>query len=118
MQSLRYSSVFVILIGSLVLMSGMAMASGEVASPDGGARLKYYSSQNKFALEDTKCDAHPVFALYRINDGSEQRHNFSGGCHNGASWTITGTGRVSYRVCTNIQRRPDSCSGWLRGDSL
>ena len=87
-------------------------ASGE-ASTGHGAKVTFDSATNKFVLYDTKCDAHPVYANYRIKDGGDQRHDYQGGCGNSTSWTISGEGgQIKYRACVNVQRGFDKCSGW------
>jgi hypothetical protein len=92
-------------------------ASGEASTAD-GAKVTFDSGTNTFVLYDTKCDAHLVYADYKIKDGGDQRHDYQGGCGNSTSWTIPDEGgQVRYRACVNVQRGFDKCSGW-KTDSL
>jgi hypothetical protein len=102
---------------ALTFTAPAASASGQVVSPDGGATLSYFSSVNGFTLQDSRCDGHPVYANYRLNGGATQRVDHAGGCNTQRSWSVSGTGTIQYRACTNIQAGPDQCSSW-RTDSL
>jgi len=104
-------------LAALAFTAPAASASGQVVSPDGGATLNYFSSVNQFTLRDSRCDAHSVYANYRLNGGATQRVDHSGGCNTERSWTVSGTGTIQYRACTNIQAGPDQCSSWIN-DSL
>ncbi|WP_086661034.1 hypothetical protein [Lentzea kentuckyensis] len=104
---------------SLALAVGGAMLTMPAAHADSsasttGARATFQSDGEIFRLYDTGCDGNPVYLVYRINRGSENRHDMGGGCNSSAKYDKSyseGT-RIDYKACVNIQPGIDRCSGW------
>lgn len=65
-------------------------------------------------LDDTACDGHGVYVLYRVNAGAEKRANNSSGCGNRATIAVqSGSFNIQYRVCVDIQLGGDRCSAFV-----
>ncbi|MGB3444844.1 MAG: hypothetical protein WBA97_39405 [Actinophytocola sp.] len=101
----------------------LAMAGAAFAAPAAyadssasttGARATFTSHGEIFRLYDTACDGNPVYLVYKINGGSENRHDFSGGCDKSAEYnkSYAEGARVEYKACVNIKPGVDRCSGW------
>ena len=60
-----------------------------------------------------------MYLVYKINNGSENRLDFSGGCDENSSYDKSyskGT-TVKYKVCVDIRPGVDRCSGWSSDSS-
>ncbi len=82
-----------------------------------GAEAVYDNSANTFALHDTAFGNPPVYVLYKASSSTTTpdnptRHTFNGGCGNGETRTVSGTGH-SYMYCVD-DAPPDTCSSWKR----
>ncbi len=79
-----------------------------------GAKGTFTSYGEVFKLYDTSCDGNPVYLRYKINGGSENRINYSGGCgtHGTYNKSYAEGARVEYKACVNIELSVDRCSGW------
>jgi hypothetical protein len=79
-----------------------------------GARATFTSDGEIFRLYDTSCDGNPVYLVYKISGGSENRIDFSGGCDKSGEYnkSYAENTRVEYKACVNIDLAPDRCSGW------
>ncbi|MCT2586087.1 hypothetical protein [Actinophytocola gossypii] len=104
---------------SLALAAGGAMFTAPVAHADSsasttGARATFTSYGEVFRLYDTKCDGNPVYLVYSVNNGTENRHNFSGGCGESAKYnkSFAEGAYVEYKACVDIRPGIDKCSGW------
>ena len=66
-----------------------------------------------FDLLDAKCDAHSVYVEYRIDSDPLKRESNDGGCGTTKGINLRADHfNIDYRVCVDIQLRPDVCSGW------
>jgi hypothetical protein len=104
---------------SLALAVGGAMLAMPAAHADSsasitGAKGTFTSSGEIFRLYDTSCDGNPVYLVYKINNGAENRHDFSGGCNKSAEYnkSYSEGARIDYKVCVDIRPGIDRCSGW------
>lgn len=79
-----------------------------------GAKATFTSDGEIFRLYDTSCDGNPVYLRYKINGGSENRIDYSGGCdtHGSYNKSYDEGDEVEYRACVNIAAGIDKCSGW------
>lgn len=71
---------------ALVSLLGMSVLNGPIASADSsasieGVKVSFKSYGEVFTLDDTKCDANPVYLLYSVDGGQIHRYDFSGGCN-------------------------------------
>ena len=70
-----------------------------------------------FDLNDTKCDAAPVWVEYRIDNGDSQKVYNSGGCGTSKGINLkTGHFAITYKVCVDGTLWNNPCSEW-RGDN-
>ena len=55
-----------------------------------------------------------MYLVYKINGGSENRHDFSGGCNNNAEYnkSYAEDTEIRYKACVDIRPGFDRCSGW------
>ncbi|GAA3683217.1 hypothetical protein C8D88_11829 [Lentzea atacamensis] len=104
---------------SLALAAGGAMLAMPAAHADSsasipGARATFTSDGEIFRLYDTSCDDNPVYLRYKVNGGSEERFNFSGGCGKSATYNLdlAEGAKVEYKACVDIRPGIDRCSGW------
>jgi hypothetical protein len=104
----------------LLLGAMPAVANSSVHSPDDGAVAAYKTAENRFHLKDNKCDSRYVYLNYRLDGGTTQRAENHNGCNSIVYVPIATSGFdfVEYRVCTNINIFPDSCSSWVRDFDL
>ena len=91
-----------------------AASADSSANTTAGAKATFTSSGEIFRLYDTKCDGNPVYLVYKINGGSENRIDYSGGCDTNGEYnkSYAENTRVEYKACVNINNLPDKCSGW------
>lgn len=84
------------------------------ANTTAGAKATFTSDGEVFKLYDTKCDGNPVYLVYKISGGSENRIDYSGGCgtHGEYNKSYAENTRVEYKACVNIDNGFDKCSGW------
>jgi hypothetical protein len=70
-----------------------------------------------FDVNDTKCDASPVYVEYSINANNVKTAYSSGGCGTSKGINLqTGRFAISYRVCVDGTLWDNPCSQW-RGDN-
>ncbi|WP_158853080.1 hypothetical protein [Saccharothrix deserti] len=98
--------------GSAVLVTPAAHADSSASTT--GAEATFTSDGEIFRLYDTKCDGNPVYLVYKLRGGSENRMDFSGGCDKSAKYDkdFAENSRVEYKACVNINNAVDKCSGW------
>ena len=79
-----------------------------------GAKATFTSEGEIFRLYDTSCDGNPVYIIYKISNGGENRIDYSGGCDTSGSYnkSYAENTKVDYKACVNINNLPDRCSGW------
>lgn len=79
-----------------------------------GAKATFTSHAEIFRLYDTSCDGNPVYLRYKINGGSENRIDFSGGCNKNGEYnkSYAEGAKVEYKACVDIRPGIDKCSGW------
>jgi hypothetical protein len=84
------------------------------ANTTAGAKATFTSSGEIFRLYDTNCDGNPVYLVYKVSGGSENRIDYSGGCdtHGEYNKSYAENTRIDYKACVNINNLPDKCSGW------
>ena len=104
---------------AIAALFGASLLNGPMAAADSsasisGARATFTSHGEVFKLYDTSCDGNPVYLRYKINGGSENRLDYSGGCDTHASYNLSFAegARVEYRACVDIRPGVDRCSGW------
>ncbi|HEX2133120.1 MAG TPA: hypothetical protein VHH15_16355 [Actinophytocola sp.] len=109
---------------SLALALGGAVFTAPAAYADSSAKISgaeatFTSYGEVFRLYDRSCDGNPVYLRYKVNGGSENREDFSGGCGNSAKYnkSFAEGADVEYRACVNIRPGPDRCSGWSSDDA-
>jgi hypothetical protein len=99
---------------------GMSVLNGPSASADSsasieGVKVTFKSYGEVFTLDDTSCDANPVYLLYKFDGGKQVRYDFSGGCNADPSvinLSFAENKRIDYRGCVNQNAFPDYCTGW------
>lgn len=117
MRSEKLAVVASIGVTALALFGSAApaQATTSTSSPDGGAWGKFESYGEHFYLKDSKCDGHSVYIDYKIAGTSKPRIANDGGCNTQTDTNLSlseGT-RVEYKVCTQKEFAPDSCSTWI-----
>jgi hypothetical protein len=97
----------------------MSVLNGPIASADSsasieGVKVSFKSSGEVFTLDDTKCDANPVYLQYSYDGGRAQRYDFSGGCNADPAvidLSFAENKVIRYRGCVNVNAFPDYCTG-------
>lgn len=99
-------------LGGAALIAPAAQADSSASIT--GARATFTSDGDIFRLYDTRCDGNPVYLVYKLRGGSENRMDFSGGCNQFAKFNknFAEGSRVEYKVCVDIRPGVDKCSGW------
>jgi hypothetical protein len=98
----------------------MAASSNSIAVTDGTRAAEVWFNKstpgthaNKawFDLLNAKCDAHSVYVEYRINGDPPEREPNDGGCDNPKGINLLADHfTIQYRVCVDMQFRPDVCA--------
>ena len=103
---------FALALGGAALVAPAAQADSSASIT--GAKATFTSAGEIFRLYDTKCDGNPVYLVYKLRGGSENRMDFSGGCDKSAKYDkdFKEGSRVEYKVCVDIRPGLDKCSGW------
>jgi hypothetical protein len=115
----RVAAIGVLILAMIGLTATTASASGGAVSPDLAAYAYYYSSVNRFVVSDELCDGRYVYVHYGLGasvPANPYRWEYHGGCGTSGQFSVSGTGYITWRVCTNYVGGPDSCSRW-RTDS-
>jgi hypothetical protein len=94
--------------------------SGDLVSPDGGARLEYHSSPNDIELTvfDILCDGRDAYMEFEADDSG---NIWEWGLHDDACGEVTYVpvidnniqDKISFSVCTRGEVGPDRCSDWF-----
>ncbi|MFC4852381.1 hypothetical protein [Actinophytocola glycyrrhizae] len=115
--AITFGAALALAIGGAAFTAPAAHADS--SAKETGVKATFTSHGEIFRLYDTSCDGNPVYLVYKINGGSENRHDFSGGCNNSAEYnkSYSEGALVEYKACVNIRLGIDRCSGWSDDDA-
>jgi len=93
----------------------LAASSSAIVNTNGTRAAEAFFNRGAppfFDLFDAKCDAHQVYVLYRINNGSWTRRSNGGGCGTTLRIPLPNSGfNIEYKACVDVQFASDPCSG-------
>ncbi|WP_417555518.1 hypothetical protein [Microbacterium sp.] len=89
-----------------------ASASNDV-SYGGAVRADYNSSTNYLYAKDTKTDGLGVRVIYELSNGATGHLDNDQGYGTQTSKYISGSGTITFKVCTKDGPTTKNCSGWV-----